>query len=180
MSAVLDLIKGQTLYYINKFTTILETATVSEVYDGGFSVFFYIGSRLCYVRLHDDAFNTRLFPTRQSASDSWSKKHSDTAVYTDDLTIKCKRCGKPFVWSASDREYYRQHSLYAPTYCPDCRKDNRKLANRSRRHNFESSDYELNNIIYDDFAKEQAAFNRDFISDVEDYSRSNDGWFYPD
>lgn len=49
----------------------------------------------------------------------------------EDVTIKCADCGKEFVWSAKDQEFYAAHNFAAPKRCPDCRharKEARKAA----------------------------------------------------
>lgn len=39
-----------------------------------------------------------------------------------DQTLKCQDCGKDFVWTASEQEFYQQKGFTnAPLRCPDCR-----------------------------------------------------------
>lgn len=39
-----------------------------------------------------------------------------------DKTLQCKDCGKEFVWTASEQEFYQQKGFQnAPVRCPDCR-----------------------------------------------------------
>jgi CxxC-x17-CxxC domain-containing protein len=39
-----------------------------------------------------------------------------------DQTLTCKDCGKPFVWTASEQEFYASKGFQnAPVRCPDCR-----------------------------------------------------------
>lgn len=39
-----------------------------------------------------------------------------------DQTLTCRDCGKPFVWTASEQEFYQQKGFQnAPVRCPDCR-----------------------------------------------------------
>lgn len=39
-----------------------------------------------------------------------------------DQTLKCRDCGKDFVWTASEQEFYQQKGFTnAPVRCPDCR-----------------------------------------------------------
>ena len=53
----------------------------------------------------------------------------------EDITLVCKDCGKEFVWTVGEQEYYKTHGLEnKPKRCPDCRK-----AKKSRmRNNFAS------------------------------------------
>lgn len=40
-----------------------------------------------------------------------------------DQTLTCKDCGKTFVWTASEQEFYQQKGFTnPPARCPDCRK----------------------------------------------------------
>lgn len=39
-----------------------------------------------------------------------------------DQTLTCKDCGKQFVWTASEQEFYQQKGFQnAPLRCPECR-----------------------------------------------------------
>lgn len=39
-----------------------------------------------------------------------------------DQTLQCRDCGKDFVWTASEQEFYQQKGFQnAPVRCPDCR-----------------------------------------------------------
>ena len=39
-----------------------------------------------------------------------------------DQTLKCKDCGKDFIWTASEQEFYQQKGFQnAPQRCPECR-----------------------------------------------------------
>ncbi|MGH7245596.1 MAG: zinc-ribbon domain containing protein [Candidatus Levyibacteriota bacterium] len=39
-----------------------------------------------------------------------------------DQTLTCKDCGKPFVWTASEQQFYQEKGFQnAPVRCPDCR-----------------------------------------------------------
>lgn len=39
-----------------------------------------------------------------------------------DQALTCKDCGKEFVWTASEQEFYQQKGFEnAPVRCPDCR-----------------------------------------------------------
>ncbi len=48
-----------------------------------------------------------------------------------DQTLTCRDCGKEFVWTASEQEFYQQKGFQnAPVRCPDCRR-----AKKSRMDN---------------------------------------------
>lgn len=39
-----------------------------------------------------------------------------------DQTLKCRDCGKDFVWTASEQDFYAQKGFTnAPARCPECR-----------------------------------------------------------
>lgn len=39
-----------------------------------------------------------------------------------DQTLVCRDCGKEFVWTAAEQEFYQQKGFEnAPVRCPDCR-----------------------------------------------------------
>ena len=40
-----------------------------------------------------------------------------------DQNLTCRDCGKPFVWTAGEQEFYQQKGFTNPPIrCPDCRK----------------------------------------------------------
>ncbi len=49
-----------------------------------------------------------------------------------DKTLKCKDCGREFVWTVGEQEFYQEKGFTnEPTRCPECRKANK--ANRQQR-----------------------------------------------
>jgi len=38
-----------------------------------------------------------------------------------DQTITCKDCGKEFVWTADEQEFYQEKGFNAPLRCKECR-----------------------------------------------------------
>lgn len=50
-----------------------------------------------------------------------------------DQTLQCRDCGKEFVWTASEQEFYAQKGFdNAPVRCPDCRHAKKQRMNDSR------------------------------------------------
>ena len=50
-----------------------------------------------------------------------------------DQTIKCRDCGKDFVWTASEQDFYQQKGFTnSPARCPECRqvKKQQKFSDR--------------------------------------------------
>ncbi len=43
-----------------------------------------------------------------------------------DQTLTCKDCGKSFVWTASEQEFYASKGFSAPVRCPECRQKNKQ------------------------------------------------------
>lgn len=44
-----------------------------------------------------------------------------SSTFTDQ-TLVCRDCGKQFVWTVGEQEFYQQKGFdNAPTRCPDCR-----------------------------------------------------------
>ena len=39
-----------------------------------------------------------------------------------DITIKCKKCEKEWVWTVADQAFYKEKGFYKPSLCKDCRK----------------------------------------------------------
>ena len=57
-----------------------------------------------------------------------------------DQTLTCRDCGKQFVWTASEQEFYQQKGFQnAPVRCPACRalKKARMDGDRGERQMFE-------------------------------------------
>lgn len=53
-----------------------------------------------------------------------------------DITLICKDCGKEFVWTEGEQEFYKQKGFEnKPVRCPECRKA-RKNAHNSNRKSF--------------------------------------------
>jgi CxxC-x17-CxxC domain-containing protein len=47
-----------------------------------------------------------------------------------DQTMTCKDCGKQFVWTAGEQQFYQEKGFTnAPTRCPDCRKAKKNMSN---------------------------------------------------
>lgn len=51
----------------------------------------------------------------------------------EDKTLVCKDCGREFVWTVGEQEFYAQKGFEnEPTRCPECRRAN-KMRNRNSR-----------------------------------------------
>ena len=38
-----------------------------------------------------------------------------------DITLTCRQCGKQFMFTRGEQEFYKQRGLTSPTHCPQCR-----------------------------------------------------------
>lgn len=53
-----------------------------------------------------------------------------------DKTLVCKDCGREFVWTVGEQEFYQEKGFTnEPSRCPECRKAN-KLNRQQRRPRF--------------------------------------------
>ena len=39
-----------------------------------------------------------------------------------DITIKCKKCEKEWVWTIAEQQFYKEKGFFRPSLCKDCRK----------------------------------------------------------
>lgn len=50
-----------------------------------------------------------------------------------DQNLQCRDCGKDFVWTASEQEFYQQKGFQnSPVRCPDCRRLKKSRMNEGR------------------------------------------------
>jgi len=47
-----------------------------------------------------------------------------------DISIICKQCQKPFMWTAGEQRYYISKGLATPRHCPQCRQIRKASVNR--------------------------------------------------
>jgi RNase P subunit RPR2 len=47
-----------------------------------------------------------------------------------DITIICKQCQKPFIWTAGEQKYYLSKGLATPKYCLKCREIRKASINK--------------------------------------------------
>ena len=38
-----------------------------------------------------------------------------------DKTLKCKKCEKYFIWSASEQKFFKEKGFFKPSLCKECR-----------------------------------------------------------
>lgn len=56
-----------------------------------------------------------------------------------DQTLTCRDCGKEFIWTASEQEFYQQKGFQnAPVRCPSCRQLKKaRMGDGRQRQSFE-------------------------------------------
>jgi len=50
----------------------------------------------------------------------------------EDLNIECVSCGKEFVWTAGEQEYYAEKEFSQPKRCRDCREERKRNQENSK------------------------------------------------
>ena len=65
-----------------------------------------------------------------------------------DKTLKCRECGKDFVFTAGEQEFYQQKGLMnEPQRCPDCRAARRASGGLGGRVGGERQPREMHKVI---------------------------------
>jgi DNA replicative helicase MCM subunit Mcm2 (Cdc46/Mcm family) len=57
-----------------------------------------------------------------------------------DKTLTCKDCGKDFVWTAGEQEFYASKGFNEPQRCPECRAAAKAKRNQGRFNKNEKRD----------------------------------------
>lgn len=51
-----------------------------------------------------------------------------------DQTLTCRDCGKQFIWTAGEQEFYQQKGFTnPPSRCPDCRRQRKQQVRENRK-----------------------------------------------
>lgn len=151
-----DLCVGDKLWYINKFSGELEAVYVMLV-EGEFFSVTYKGKP--YI-LPLYAIGTRLFLDMGDAWLSWYEKHLpepekevqkksikkrakpnpatkvSSVKELSDVLLRCAECGRKFVWTVGEQEFYREKGYTRPRTCSrECRerRNQTRVRNEWRR-----------------------------------------------
>lgn len=58
----------------------------------------------------------------------------------EDIKLVCADCGKEFIWTAGEQEYYKTHGLEnQPKRCPDCRRAKKSRMRNNFHHDSENA-----------------------------------------
>lgn len=51
----------------------------------------------------------------------WLAEKERRANTFEDKTLTCKKCGKEFIWSASEQKFFKEKGFFRPSMCKECR-----------------------------------------------------------
>ncbi len=62
----------------------------------------------------------------------WLAEKERRANTFEDKILTCKKCGKEFLWSASEQKFFKEKGFFRPSMCKECRASI-KVINNFRR-----------------------------------------------
>ena len=62
----------------------------------------------------------------------WLAEKERRANTFEDKMLTCKKCGKEFLWSASEQKFFKEKGFFKPSMCKECRASI-KVINNFRR-----------------------------------------------
>lgn len=62
----------------------------------------------------------------------WLAEKERRANTFEDKMLTCKKCGKEFLWSASEQKFFKEKGFFRPSMCKECRASI-KVINNFRR-----------------------------------------------
>lgn len=51
----------------------------------------------------------------------WLAEKERRANTFEDRTLTCKKCGKEWIWTASEQKFYKDKGFFRPSMCKECR-----------------------------------------------------------
>ena len=51
----------------------------------------------------------------------WLAEKESRANTFEDKTLNCKKCGKDWVWTASEQKFFKERGFFRPSMCKECR-----------------------------------------------------------
>lgn len=51
----------------------------------------------------------------------WLAEKERRANTFEDKTLTCKKCGKEWVWTASEQKFFKEKGFFKPSMCKECR-----------------------------------------------------------
>ena len=62
----------------------------------------------------------------------WEAEKERRANTFEDKTLKCKKCGKDWVWEASEQKFFKEKGFFRPSMCKECRASIKTINNFRR------------------------------------------------
>ena len=59
----------------------------------------------------------------------WLAEKERRANTFEDKTLTCKKCGKEWVWTASEQKFFKEKGFFRPSMCKECRKSIKTINN---------------------------------------------------
>ena len=59
----------------------------------------------------------------------WLAEKERRANTFEDKTLTCKKCGKEFIWSASEQKFFKEKGFFKPSMCKECRANTKTINN---------------------------------------------------
>ena len=59
----------------------------------------------------------------------WLAEKERRANTFEDKTLTCKKCGKEWVWSASEQKFFKEKGFFRPSMCKECRSSIKTINN---------------------------------------------------
>lgn len=59
----------------------------------------------------------------------WLAEKERRANTFEDKTLTCKKCGKEWVWEATEQKFFKEKGFFRPSMCKECRKSIKTINN---------------------------------------------------
>ena len=59
----------------------------------------------------------------------WEAEKERRANTFEDKTFTCKKCGKEWIWAASEQKFFKEKGFFRPSMCKECRKSIKVINN---------------------------------------------------
>lgn len=59
----------------------------------------------------------------------WEAEKERRANTFEDKTLNCKKCGKEWIWTASEQKFFKEKGFFRPAMCKECRKSVKTINN---------------------------------------------------
>ena len=59
----------------------------------------------------------------------WEAEKERRANTFEDKTRTCKKCGKEWIWTASEQKFFKEKGFFPPAMCKECRANTKTINN---------------------------------------------------